>query len=445
MSPFKILQRMSTYQIVALTFLILISVGTGLLMLPMASAGVNSLSFVDALFTSTSAVCVTGLVVVDTGTYFSVFGQMIILMLIQIGGLGVMTFASLVSIAIGKKINLRERLLLQEALNQEKVSGVVRLTLKVVKYTFFIEFLFGSVLAYHLYGLYGEKGIYFGYWHAVSAFCNAGFDLFGNFDSLTAFVGDGVINFCVMSLIILGGMGFVVMDNIFRARRFRDLTLQSKIVTISTIGLIFFGTVLIWLLEEKNPATIASLTTGDQWLASMFQAVTPRTAGFNTLPLERMTEGSLFLTIILMIIGASPASTGGGLKTTTFAVVVLAAWAMLHGRSEIVIFGRRIAKKSVNKAFSIVVLAILLVSVITLGISVIEDLPIIHVLYEVASAFGTVGLSVGITRDLSEISKLLLVFTMFAGRVGVLTFAMLLLHKPKTDKIKYPEEQIIIG
>ena len=445
MSPFKILQKMSTYQIVALTFLILISVGTGLLMLPMASAGVNSLSFVDALFTSTSAVCVTGLVVVDTGSYFSVFGQMTILMLIQIGGLGVMTFASLVSIAIGKKINLRERLLLQEALNQEKVSGVVRLTLKVIKYTFFIEFLFGSVLAYHLYGLYGEKGIYFGYWHAVSAFCNAGFDLFGNYDSLTAFVGDGIVNFCIMSLIILGGMGFVVMDNILRARRVSSLTLQSKMVIISTIGLIFVGTLLLWLLEAKNPATIASLTTGDQWLASMFQAVTPRTAGFNTLPIERMTEGSLFLTVILMMIGASPASTGGGLKTTTFAVVVLAAWAMLHGNSEIVIFGRRIAKKSVNKAFAIVVLAILLVSFITLGISVIEDLPIIHVLYEVASAFGTVGLSVGITRELSEISKVLLVFTMFAGRVGVLTFAMLLLHKSKPDKIKYPEEQIIIG
>lgn len=445
MSPFKILQSMSTYQIVALTFLMLIIVGSVILMLPLASAAGESLSFVDALFTATSAVCVTGLVVVDTGTYFSVFGQMVIIILIQLGGLGVMTFATLISVAIGKRINLRERLLIQEALNQEGFSGVVRMALHVVKYTFLIEFFFGSILAYHFYPMYGDRGIYFGYWHAVSGFCNAGFDLFGNYDSLTKFVGDGVVNFCIISLITLGGLGFIVMENVLEKRSFKALTLQSKIVLLTSISLVLGGTLLFWLIEANNTNTIASLPLADQWMASMFQAVTPRTAGFNTLPIDKLEEASLFLSVILMLIGASPASTGGGVKTTTFAVVLMAAWSMLHGKSDIVIFERRIGKKAVNKAFAIIILALILVSTVTILISAIENMPIIHVLFEVASAFGTVGLSVGITHDLSDISKILLVCTMYAGRVGVLTFAMLLLQKPGTDKIKYPEGKIIIG
>ncbi len=441
----RLLQCLTTYQLVALTFLMLIFTGTGFLMLPAASVSGTSLSFVDALFTATSAVCVTGLVVVDTGSYFTTFGQMVVITLIQLGGLGVMTFATLISVAIGKKINLRERLLIQEALNQETVSGVVRMALHIVRYTFIIEFVFGSILALHFYPIYGERAIYMGYWHSVSAFCNAGFDLFGNYDSLTKFVGDGVVNFCIMSLITLGGLGFLVMDDVLSKRRFKTLTVHSKVVIIASLALFITGTLIFRLIELNNPDTLANLSYADQWLASMFQSVTPRTAGFNTLPLEKLEESSLFLLVILMIIGASPASTGGGIKTTTLAVILMSCWAVLRGRSEIVIFERRVTRKAVNKAFTILILALIMVAVVAMTISAIEEMPIIHVLFEVASAFGTVGLSTGITRDLTDISKLLLVCTMYAGRVGVLTFAMILLQKPQPDKIKYPEVKIIVG
>ena len=441
----RLLQCLTTYQLVALTFLALILTGSGFLMLPLASISGESLSFVDALFTSTSAVCVTGLVVVDTATYFSLFGQMVILLLIQLGGLGIMTFATMIGVATGKKINLRERLLIQETLNQEEFSGVVRLALHVVKYTFLIEFIFGSILAIHFYPIYGARAFYMGYWHAVSAFCNAGFDLFGNYDSLVNFTGDVVVNLCVISLIILGGLGFIVLEDIFKKRNFKSLTSHSKVVLISSGVLILGGTLFLWLAERNNAQTIANLSSIDQWMACMFQSVTARTAGFNTLPIDKMADSSWLFLIILMLIGASPTSTGGGVKTTTVVVVLLAVWSLLHGKSDIVIFERRIGKKAVNKAFAVFVLALVLVLCITLLISAIDKIPVMLVLFEVVSAFGTVGLSAGITRDLSEISKLLIVLTMYAGRVGVLTFTMLLLQKPKPEKIKYPEVKVIIG
>ena len=442
---FRLLQYLTTYQLVALTFLMLILTGTGFLMLPAASVSGMPLSFVNALFTATSTVCVTGLAVVDTGTFFSFFGQMVIIILIQLGGLGIMTFATMISVAIGKKINLRERLLIQETLNQEGFSGVVRLALHVIKYTFLIEFIFGSILAFHLYPIYGNKALYMGYWHSISAFCNAGFDLFGNYDSLVNFKGDVVVNLSIMSLIILGGLGFIVLEDVLAKRNFKSLKAHSKIVLISTAVLIFGGTVSLWLMEHNNIDTIANLSGMDQWMACMFQSVTSRTAGFNTLPIEKMTDSSLLFLIMLMFIGASPTSTGGGVKTTTFVVVLLTVWSLLHEKSDIEVFNRRIGKKAVNKAFAIFILALFLILVVTLLISWNDNIPVIQVLFEVVSAFGTVGLSVGITRDLSEISKLLLVLTMYAGRVGVLTFAMLLLQKPRPEKIKYPEEKVIIG
>lgn len=441
----RLLQYLTTYQLVALTFLMLIFTGTGFLMLPIACVNGISLPFIDALFTATSAVCVTGLVVVDTGTYFSLFGQTVILILIQLGGLGIMTFATLISVAIGKKINLRERLLIQETLNQEHFSGVVRLALHVVKYTFLIEFIFGSILAFHLYPKYGFNAVYMGYWHAVSAFCNAGFDLFGNFDSLVNFKGDVVVNICMMSLIILGGLGFIVLEDMLIKRNFKSLTAHSKIVLISSAILIFGGTISLWLMEHNNIYTIANLSPIDQWMTCMFQSVTARTAGFNTLAIENMHGSSLLFLLILMLIGASPTSTGGGVKTTTAVVVLMSVWSLLHEKNDIVIFERKISKKAVNKAFAIFVLALFLVSCVTLLICAIDNIPVIQVLFEVVSAFGTVGLSVGITRDLSEVSKLLLVLTMYAGRVGVITFAMLLLQKPRPDKVKYPEVKVIIG
>lgn len=441
----KIIKHLSTYQIVALTFLLLILVGTALLMLPAASTTGQGLSFIDALFMATSAVCVTGLTVVDTGIFFTTFGQMVVIVLVQLGGLGIMTFATMVSVAFGKRINLRERLLIQEALNQETVAGVVRMALNIVKYTFIIEFFFGSILAIHFYKTFGLQGIYFGYWHAISAFCNAGFDLFGNYTSLMPFASDTVVNLCIVALITLGSIGFIVIEDVLHKPKFIDYSLHSKIVIVTTIALGVFGTIAFWLMEMGNPDTLAHLSGKDQFLASVFHSVSPRSGGFNTVPVDQMEGNTLLLLIIFMLIGASSTSTGGGIKTTTCAVVLLSVWNILRGKNECVVFNRRISRKSIDKAFAITILAVLFVVIITLIVSTIEELPVMHVLFEVAAAFGTTGLSIGVTHQLSDLSKLILVATMYAGRVGVLTFAMVLMQKHEPDKIKYPEGKIIIG
>jgi len=441
----KIFPRFSTYQIIALTFFGLISVGTLLLMLPMSSNTGQSLPLIDALFTATSASCVTGLVVVDTAEYFSTFGQMVIIFLIQLGGLGIMTFATLFSIAFGKKINLQERLRIQESLNQSEVEGVVRLCLRVVKYSLVIEFVFGTMLAAHFFPLVGTKGIYWGYWHAVSAFCNAGFDLMGGFRSLTMFATDWPVNLIITSLIILGSLGFNVMEDIINKRNFADLRLHSKMVLLTTIALIVVGTGAIWFMEAGNPDTLGNLTTSQQVLASYFQAVTPRTAGFNTMPIDKLHESTLFVIIMLMFVGASPASTGGGIKTTTFAVVVLTTWNLIRGKEDLVLFNRRIEDRIIYKAFIILTIGVIWVCGGTFFISYFEDARFLNMFFEVMSAFATVGLSTGETQRICDASKIVLILTMFAGRVGVLTFAMALMNRHKVSNIKYPKERIMIG
>ena len=441
----KIFPRFSTYQIIALTFFGLISVGTLLLMLPMSSNTGQSLPLIDALFTATSASCVTGLVVVDTAEYFSTFGQMVIIFLIQLGGLGIMTFATLFSIAFGKKINLQERLRIQESLNQSEVEGVVRLCLRVVKYSLVIEFVFGTMLAAHFFPLVGTKGIYWGYWHAVSAFCNAGFDLMGGFRSLTMFATDWPVNLIITSLIILGSLGFNVMEDIINKRNFADLRLHSKMVLLTTIALIVVGTGAIWFMEAGNPDTLGNLTTSQQVLASYFQAVTPRTAGFNTMPIDKLHESTLFVIIMLMFVGASPASTGGGIKTTTFAVVVLTTWNLIRGKEDLVLFNRRIEDRIIYKAFIILTIGVIWVCVGTFFISYFENARFLNMFFEVMSAFATVGLTVGETQRICDASKIVLILTMFAGRVGVLTFAMALMNRHKVSNIKYPKERIMIG
>ena len=441
----KIFPRFSTYQIIALTFFGLISFGTLLLMLPMSSNTGQSLPLIDALFTATSASCVTGLVVVDTAEYFSTFGQMVIIFLIQLGGLGIMTFATLFSIAFGKKINLQERLRIQESLNQSEVEGVVRLCLRVVKYSLVIEFVFGTMLAAHFFPLVGTKGIYWGYWHAVSAFCNAGFDLMGGFRSLTMFATDWPVNLIITSLIILGSLGFNVMEDIINKRNFADLRLHSKMVLLTTIALIVVGTGAIWFMEAGNADTLGNLTTSQQVLASYFQAVTPRTAGFNTLPIDKLHESTLFVIIMLMFVGASPASTGGGIKTTTFAVVVLTTWNLIRGKEDLVLFNRRIEDRIIYKAFIILTIGVIWVCVGTFFISYFENARFLNMFFEVMSAFATVGLTVCETQRICDASKIVLILTMFAGRVGVLTFAMALMNRHKVSNIKYPKERIMIG
>ncbi len=437
--------KLTPYQILAAGFAGLILVGAALLATPPASATGEALPFIDALFTATSAVCVTGLVVVDTGTRFSLFGQMVIILLIQAGGLGIMTMATLMALLMGKKINLRERLIIQEAMNQLTVAGVVRLTRYIIKVTLLIEFIAGTILAVRFYQDYGAKGIYFGYWHAVSSFCNAGFDLFGDFRNLTGYVDDLVVNLVIPTLIILGGIGFSVMADVWENRRFRDYSLHSKLVLTVTAFLIISGTVVIFVFEQDNPATLGPLSWDGKILASYFQSVSARTAGYNTIPIGGMGSAALLFLGILMFIGASPGSTGGGVKTTTAGLLAAAIWALIRGREDVEIFERSISKTTIYKAFALVFIAALLVIVVTMILCVSASAPFLNILFEVISAFGTVGLSTGITPDLTVTGKLWIILTMFAGRVGPITVALALALRQQKAMIRYPEGKVIIG
>ncbi|WP_414714920.1 TrkH family potassium uptake protein [Sporomusa sp.] len=441
--------KLTPYQILVIGFAGLIMGGTLLLMMPMASATGQGLSFIDALFTATSAVCVTGLVVVDTGTYFSLFGQLVVISLIQAGGLGIMAMSTLMAMLIGKRINLRQRLIMQEALNQLTVSGVVRLTQYIIKVTLLIEFIGGTILALRWYQDLGVKGIYFGYWHAISSFCNAGFDLLGSvtgkFSSATGYVDDIVVNIVISLLIILGGIGFTVIADVWTNRRFCMFSLHTKVVLVTTLFLIVFGAVVIFLLEYDNPGTLANLSWQGKLLASYFQSVTPRTAGWNTVDLSKLTDATLFFMVLLMFIGASPASTGGGIKTSTAGVMAAAIWALIRGRNDAELFERRIPQAIIYKAFSVMLLSAILVIFVTMMLSITESQPFIKLLFETTSAFGTVGLSAGITPGLTTSGKFWLILTMFAGRVGPVTLALALALKTRKGNLQYPEGKIIIG
>lgn len=439
------IRHFSPSQLIALTFAGLILAGALLLMLPFAGREGAGLSFVDALFTATSASCVTGLVVVDTGTYFSTFGQLVIIALIQLGGLGLVLFATLFSVLLRKKIDLQSRLNIQASLNQDELDGVVRMSLRIAKYTAVIEGFFGTVLAFRFWPQYGLRGIYYGYWHAVSAFCNAGFDLFGHYQSLTAFVGDPVVNLSIGLLIILGGLGFAVMRDVLQKRCFQRLKLHSKMVLTVTGLLIGIGMIGFALLESRNPATLGSLSTGDAFWASFMQSVSPRTAGFNSVDLNSLRVSTMIFTIFLMFIGASPASTGGGIKTTTFALLLLNIWQVVRGKSECEIFGRRIGEETLFQAFAITSLSLLWVAFATLALTCLEDTSFLAAAFEVVSAYATVGLSTGLSQHIGTASKIILILSMYAGRVGFMTFALALAANKPSGHIHYPKEHIIIG
>ncbi len=437
--------KLTPYQTVVLAFAGLILLGALLLMTPPASVNGKSLNFMDALFTATSAVCVTGLVVVDTGTYFTPLGQMVILALIQIGGLGVMTVTTLLAVATGKKIQLRERLVMQEAMNQMELSGVVRITLYIVKATLCIEFLGGTVLAGRLYQDYGLKGIYMGYWQAVSSFCNAGFDLFGGFRSITAYVADPTVSLTVAALLIIGGIGFTVIADVWNYRRAKRLSLHSKIVIAASAALLLLGTIVVLAAEYSNPATLAKLPLSVKLMASFFQAATARTAGLNSIDTGSLREGTLFFVIILMFIGASPGSTGGGIKTTTAAALLCSLVSTVTGKTNLPVFRRQIPQQTANKAFTVFLMSALLVVTVTMVLTFTENAPLLKLLFEVTSAFGTVGLSTGITPALSPAGKAALIATMFAGRVGSLTLIMALALQKRNGTVQYPTAKVMIG
>lgn len=437
-------------QIMVLSFGGVIIIGALLLMLPISSQSGQITSFINALFTATSAVCVTGLVVVDTGTYWTVFGKTIILILIQIGGLGFMTMTTSIAIVLGKKIGLRNRMIMQEALNQFSISGVVRLTKYVIMATFSIEIVGALLLSTRFVPLYGLKnGLYYSVFHSISAFCNAGFDITGNYQSLTAFVRDPIVNLVVMTLIILGGIGFAVIADLSTFKTYRKLSLHTKLVLLMTATLLIFGFVFIFALEYNNPNTIGNFTFGEKVMAAMFHSVTPRTAGFNTLDLNGLTVPSRFITMILMFIGGSPGSTAGGIKTTTFGMLILYVISIFKGSDDINFSNRRISKEAVHKALAVVFISSFLVVIMTFMMTVFEgSFSLEQIVFETMSAFGTVGLSLGITPYLGVMGKIILTIMMFLGRLGPLTIVIAISKKAaqnKKDLLRYPEGKIIVG
>lgn len=442
--------RLTPPQILVLGFAAIIFLGAGLLTLPFASATGHSIAFIDALFTATSATCVTGLVVVDTGSAYTMFGQIVIVSLIQVGGLGFMTMSTLIAFAFRKKITLKERLVLQEAFNQSSMEGIVRLIRKVIIYSLTIEAIAAVILAIRWsFDMDFAQALYFGIWHAISMFNNAGFDLFGTVDapfvSFTAYADDFVVNFVVMALIVLGGIGFIVMSDVMDFRNKKKLSLHSKVVLSMSGFLILLGAIIIFIFEYSNIRTMGSLDFSGKILASFFQSIAPRTAGPNTVDIGALRQATQFFIVILMFIGASPGSTGGGIKTTTFTILISAIITMIRGKEDIVIYRYRLAKDRILKAITLTMMALFLVILVTMLLSTTEDSQFLKILFEVTSAFGTVGLSMGLTPDLTTFGKVLISITMFAGRLGTITLAYALQPKQEKELYRYPEGKITIG
>ena len=436
--------KLSPAQFLVLGYLFVITIGTFLLMLPQASTTRGSIGFLTALFTATSATCVTGLIVVNTSTAFTVFGQVVIMALIQVGGLGIMTMSTLIALILGKKISLKERILIQEDLNQFKISGLLRLIQYVIALTLTIQGIGAIFLFIRLrydYSIF--RSIYFSIFHAISAFNNAGFDLFGT--SLEGYFGDPIINLTIISLIVLGGLGFAVIVELLGWEGKKKFSLQTKLVLTVTGLLTIVSFAIIFVLETGNLNTIADASLGDKIISSFFLSITPRTAGFNTIPTGSLRSTTLFFIVIAMFIGASPGSTGGGIKTTTFGLIVVTAFNKIKNKKDIEFYKRRVDYEVVFKALTIILLALGIVLLMTFILTITEDGQFLEILFEVVSAFGTVGLSTGITGELTSIGRVLIIITMFLGRVGPLTLALALGQKVKHGKYRYPEEKIMVG
>lgn len=439
--------KLTPPKILSLGFVVLIASGTVLLSLPAASTG-GRISFIDALFMATSATCVTGLAVVDTGTQLTVFGQIVLLILFQFGGLGFVTMATLITLVLNKRISLKERLLLQESMNQNSIQGIVKLIRRVLIYSLIIQ-LSGAILLAVRFMLdmpFG-KALYYGLFHSISIFNNAGFDLFGDvhgpFSGLTRYVEDPIVNITSMLLIFLGGIGFIVLSDVIDFPKRRRLTLHSKVVLATSAILIVLGAAVFFWLELNS--TLKPLHAGGKVMASFLQAITPRSGGVTTIEIPLLRESTQFLMILLMFIGAAPGSTGGGIKITTFAILVSTAYARLRGKEDIVMFRHRIAKENVYRAITMTLLSLMLVVLATMLLSVTESADFLTVLFEAVSAFGTSGITMGLTTELTTIGKVLVILLMFVGRTGPLTLAYALKPKNSKELYRYPEGNITIG
>ena len=436
--------RLTSAQIILAGFFLVILAGALLLMLPIASMEGTATPFLDCLFTSTSATCVTGLVVYDTATHWSLFGKIVILSLIQVGGLGVITTAFLIRVILGSKISLIQRTLLQDSISGDNVQGIVRMSLYIMKVVMAVE-LGGAFLMYPVFARdFGPAtGAGYALFHSVSAFCNAGFDLMGvrqKYSSLTAYQGSPVINLVIMTLIVFGGLGFYTWRDLQRNKfHFSRYTLQTKVVVTTTAILIFVPAVIFFFAEY------GSLPAGERVLSSLFQSVTTRTAGFNTSDLTKFKENDLLIMIMLMLIGGSPGSTAGGMKTTTIAVVVGTFLSMSGRRSSTVLHQRRIPAKTVRAAFSIVLMYVTLFLAGGMAISAMEHRSLLRSFFETSSAIGTVGLTLGLTPSLHMLSKLILIVLMFYGRVGGLTFMYATFRRSRVGSSCLPQEDLNVG
>lgn len=439
-------------QVLVLGFAALIFLGALLLSLPVSTRSGHSVGFYDALFTATSAVCVTGLSVVETGQTFSTFGQCVLLMLIQMGGLGFMTVASLIFLIIGRRITLKDRLIIQEAMNENHLSGLVKLMRWVLLMTFTVEGVGALILSTRFIPDYGfKRGLFYGVFHAVSAFCNAGFDVLGTGTSMMPYANDWVVNLTLMGLITCGGLGYSVIHDVIQHRGMHGLSLNSRVVIITTLSITIVGAALFAFLEWDNTGTLndGEKNVSEKLLSALFQSVTTRTAGFATIDQERMHAPSKLVTTIMMFIGASPASTGGGVKTTTVAVLFALVLSQIRGRRQVLMGKKALPYAVAMRAISIflIMLIMVLFSTAVLSFSMKEEQPFDELLFETTSAIATVGLSCNMTPRLNFVSRMMVIIIMFAGRVGPLSLTMALARQQMyvDDPVRYPEDRIMMG
>ncbi len=443
-------KKLQPSQILVLGFLFIILLGAIILSTPFVTNNGQSIGFINAFFTATSAVCVTGLVVVDTGSYWNYFGKTVIITLIQVGGLGFMTMASLLTLVAGRKFSLKKRIVMQESMGTKHLSGVVRITKYAVYMTFTFELIGAFILSFRFIPLYGNlKGIYYAVFHSISAFCNAGFDIMGTGNSISQFAKDPLVSITISLLVIIGGLGFMVIAELLRFNKFKKWSLNAKVVIVSTLFLLFVGFIFIMILEYNNPHTIKDFSFGEKVIASLFASMTPRTAGFNTIDLNSMRHASLVLTMIFMFIGGSPSSTAGGVKTTTIALFFITIISILRGKKDTEAFGRKIPEENVKRAIAVIGIAVtfLTISIVLLSISE-SNASFFEIVFETLSAYGTVGLSIGLSAKLSIVGKLIISLAMFLGRVGALTLLFAATSKMKkieNQMLSYPVEEISIG
>ncbi|CAM4036180.1 TrkH family potassium uptake protein [Paenibacillus alkaliterrae] len=442
--------RPSPPQVMAFGFIFIILIGAQLLSRPVSIAEGTSIPYLDALFMSASATCVTGLPVLNTGIHFSVFGQIVIIALAQIGGLGFMTMATLFALLFRKRISFRERLVLQESMNYGSTEGIVRMIRKVLLYALVIE-LSGAVLlsSYFMLEMPAGQALYFGIFHSISFFNNAGFDLFAQFperaSSLIHYVEDPFVNVVSMLLIFLGGIGFIVISELVTYPKIKKFSLHSKVVLSFTGALTVIGTIVILALEFSNPHTLQPLSAAGKFLGATFQSVTARSAGLSTVDPGMLREVTQFFLVLLMFIGAGPGSTGGGIRVTTFAILLGAMIAMIRGREDVILFRYRIAKRQIHQAIMFTLLAFSIICAGTMLLSITESVSFLSILFEATSAYCTVGMSAGLTSHVSDTGKIILIVLMFVGRLGPVTLAFALNTRSKKELYRFPEGKITIG